>query len=79
METTRKNWPGHVWLGLALIGVYWYVNWAPSALPLSLRSEPLPDLPRTHIAFFPLWLGYCLLVDALVWKRARYPSVEAYR
>ena len=57
MESHIKSWPGHGWLGLGLIIVYWYINWALSGL-------------RTHLAFFPLWLGYGLVVDALVlsWK-----------
>jgi hypothetical protein len=51
-----KIWPVHGWIGLGLIVVYWYVNWAFSGL-------------RTHLAFFPMWLGYCLVVDALVFRR----------
>lgn len=46
----------HGWAGSGLILVFWVLNWA------------LPGL-RTHWAFFPLWLGYCLTVDALVLKR----------
>ena len=69
MQTKLKRWPIHGWLGLGLIAVYWYVNWTPSALLPVLRSEALPDLPRTHLAFFPMWLGYCLVVDAFVWRR----------
>jgi len=46
----------HGWLGLALIAVFWTVNWSASGL-------------RTHWAFFPLWLGYCLTVDALTLYR----------
>ena len=48
--------PPHGRIGLALILVFWIVNWA------------LPG-PRTHWAFFPLWLGYCLTVDSLVVRR----------
>ncbi len=43
----------HGWAGLFLICVAWPLNWA------------LPGM-RTHILFFPLWLGYALAVDALV-------------
>jgi len=43
----------HGWLGLAMVALFWPLNWS------------LPGL-RTHWAFFPLWLGYCLTVDALV-------------
>jgi hypothetical protein len=51
-----KSWPAHGWFGLGLVIVFWALNWA------------LPGL-HTHWAFFPLWLGYCLLVDALVYVR----------
>ena len=46
------RFPRHGWLGLALIAVFWPVNWF------------WPGL-RTHLAFFPLWLGYALTLDAL--------------
>ena len=46
----------HGWLGLFMICVAWPLNWA------------LPGL-RTHLLFFPLWLGYALAVDALVLRR----------
>ncbi len=44
------------WLGIILIIVVWPVNWL------------LPGL-RTHVAFFPLWLGYALTVDAFTYRR----------
>jgi hypothetical protein len=50
------RWPLHGWLGLLLIAVFWAINWSLTGL-------------RTHWAFFPLWLGYCLTVDALVMTR----------
>ena len=43
----------HGWAGLFLISAAWPLNWA------------LPGM-RTHLLFFPLWLGYALAVDALV-------------
>jgi hypothetical protein len=46
----------HFWLGLALIAVAWTLSWSLSGL-------------RTHYLFFPLWLGYVLVVDALVLRR----------
>jgi len=49
----KRNWPAHGWLGLALVTIFWILNWSMSGL-------------RTHWTFFPLWLGYCLTVDALV-------------
>lgn len=55
-EIRIAGWPIHGWLGLALVVLFWILNWS------------LPGL-RTQWAFFPLWLGYCLLVDALVLVR----------
>jgi hypothetical protein len=51
-----KVWPPHGWLGWSLIIIFWPLNWL------------LPGI-RTHWIFFPLWLGYCLTVDALVFRR----------
>jgi hypothetical protein len=48
--------PFHGFLGFVLIVIVWPINWC------------LPGL-RTHWLFFPLWLGYCLTVDALVFWR----------
>ena len=48
----NKKFPGYGWVGLSLIAIFWVLNW--TALGL-----------RTHLFFFPLWLGYCLIVDAL--------------
>ena len=52
----RHPWPTRGWLGLLLVAVFWPLNWA------------LPGL-RTHWAFFPLWLGYALTVDAIAYTR----------
>lgn len=43
-------------IGLLLVAVCWPLNWT------------LPG-PRTAYLFFPLWLGYILVVDALVYRR----------
>lgn len=51
-----RRWPPQGWLGLALLGVCWPMNWL------------LPG-PRTHYLFFPLWLGFILFLDALVYLR----------
>ena len=56
----------HGWIGLGLIAVAWPLNGSLTGL-------------RTHLLFFPLWLGYVLLVDGLVclrtgtstWTRSR--------
>jgi hypothetical protein len=41
---------------LVLIIIFWYLNWNLNGL-------------RTHWGFFPLWLGYCLTLDAIVFYR----------
>ncbi len=53
----RGRWCWHGVAGLLLVIVFWTLNWSLDGL-------------RTHWAFFPLWLGYCLTVDGLVyWRR----------
>lgn len=49
-----RTW--HGWIGWLLVAVSWPLNWL------------LPG-PRSHVLFFPLWLGYTLVVDALVLRR----------
>jgi hypothetical protein len=44
--------------GIVCAGVFWWVSWG--------GPEPF-----THIAFFPLWLGYILTIDGLVQLRGR--------
>ena len=51
-----RNFALHGWSGIILVIIFWYLNW-------------FLDGFRTHWAFFPLWLGYCLTVDAIVKKR----------
>lgn len=51
-----KDFAVHGWIGLFLISFAWPANWFFSGL-------------RTHLLFFPLWLGYILVVDALVLMR----------
>lgn len=55
-RTIVRHFPYCGWLGLALIALFWPLNW-------------LLDGLRTHWAFFPLWLGYCLVVDGLNVRR----------
>lgn len=50
-------WAPQGWLGLLLVAICWPLNWL------------LPGA-RTAYLFFPLWLGYILLVDALVLRRS---------
>jgi len=52
----KAKFPIHGWLGLALASFFWVLNWT------------LPGL-RTHWGFFPMWVGYCLIIDALVYRQ----------
>ena len=52
----RKHLPVHFYIGLILLSISWFYNWHLEGL-------------RTHYLFFPLWLGYSLLVDGIVCKR----------
>ncbi len=52
----KKSFPLYGWAGILLIIVFWYLNWFLTGL-------------RTDWAFFPLWLGFCLAVDAIVYRR----------
>jgi hypothetical protein len=48
----RRPFALHGWIGLVLIVIFWAINWGLSG-------------PRTFWAFFPLWLGFCLTLDAI--------------
>jgi hypothetical protein len=50
------KWPVYGWFGLVLAITFWILNWSLSGL-------------RTQWGFFPMWLGYCLAVDAMVFAR----------
>ncbi len=56
MNQAARKFPLQGWVGLALVAVFWSLNWGLSGL-------------RTQWTFFPLWLGYCLVMDALVYWR----------
>ncbi len=51
-----KKLPNQFYLGISLVIIFWILNWSLNGL-------------RTQWAFFPLWLGYALTVDALVFYR----------
>src|SRR5678815_2938417 len=55
-ENAKSKLPLHGWLGFSLIILFWILNWTLTG-------------PRTHWGFFPLWLGYCLTIDGLVFWR----------
>lgn len=68
-RTSRRaplGFPARGWFGLGLIVVFWALNWGLSGL-------------RTQWGFFPLWLGYCLFVDALVYIRKGSSLIERSR
>ena len=52
----KSRLPFHGRLGLGLILIFWFLNWTLTGA-------------RTHWGFFPLWLGYCLAIDGLVFWR----------
>jgi hypothetical protein len=56
IETEKNKLPLQGWLGFGLILIFWTLNW-------TLQGA------RTHWGFFPLWLGYCLVIDGLVFRR----------
>lgn len=57
LSNSRKgSFAPHGWLGLLLVCTAWPLNWL------------LPGM-RTLFLFFPLWLGYVLIVDALTLQR----------
>lgn len=50
------KFPLHFWFGLVLTLVSWYLNWSLDGL-------------RTHWGFFPLWLGFSITIDGMVYYR----------
>jgi len=56
MKQSTNSWPPRIWFGFILVATCWPLNWT------------LPGV-RTAYLFFPLWLGYVLVVDALVQRR----------
>jgi hypothetical protein len=56
MKKGEKRFPAYGWIGMGLTALFWILNWTLSGL-------------RTQWAFFPLWVGFCLTIDALVLQR----------
>jgi len=56
---SKVRFPWWGWLGVALCLVFWTISWVPWPPAEALRSH----------AFSPLWLGYILTVDGLVYRR----------
>jgi len=62
-----KTIPFHLLIGLALVAFFWFASWT----HLDVLGE---------YAFFPLWLGYILTVDALVaWRKGTSLLLRAPR
>ena len=55
-SSSPKYFPFYGWIGLTLLFLFWILNWSLVGL-------------RTHWGFFPLWLGYTIFVDAVVYSR----------
>jgi len=55
-SASERRMPARGWIGLALVALAWPASWF------------LPDL-RTHVLFFPLWLGYVLFLDGWTERR----------
>jgi hypothetical protein len=55
-ESAWRRFPVHGVAGFLLVASLWPLNW-------------LLDGPRTHILFFPLWLGYILAIDGITFTR----------
>jgi hypothetical protein len=56
IASEKLKLPLQGWFGFSLIIVFWALNWTLAGA-------------RTHWGFFPLWLGYCLAIDGLVYWR----------
>jgi hypothetical protein len=58
IESAERSvfWVPQWWLGLLLVAVCWPLNWM------------LPGM-RTAYLFFPLWLGFVLVIDSMVLSR----------
>lgn len=56
MLSANKKIPVRGVIGILLVITFWILNWSLHGL-------------RTQWAFFPLWLGYCLVIDSIVFMR----------
>jgi hypothetical protein len=65
-KITNKYFPKHGWAGLFLISLFWILNWSLSGL-------------RTQWGFFPLWLGYAIFIDAVVYSRKETSLIKRNR
>jgi len=61
--------PTWFWIGAVLTGFFWWLMWA--------RTTPFGDL--VYYAFTPLWWGFILMLDGIVYRRSGGYSLLASR
>jgi hypothetical protein len=66
---TPGGWPWWFWVGAALTGFFWWLMWA--------RVTVFGAL--VYYAFAPLWWGFIMFVDGIVWRRTGGSSLLATR
>ncbi|NMB55962.1 MAG: hypothetical protein GYA15_14810 [Leptolinea sp.] len=66
MQKEKVTFPPWGWVGLACVTIFWPINW-------------LVGGSRTMWAFFPLWTGYALVVDGLVYLRSGSSAINRSR
>ena len=59
--------PVWFWIGAVLMGFFWWLMW--------VRETPFGDL--VYYAFTPLWWGFILLLDGIVYRRSGGDSLLA--
>ena len=68
-SSTTTRFPVWFWLGILMTGFFWWLMWA--------RTTPFGDL--VYYAFSPLWWGFILVLDGIVYKRTDGYSLLASR
>lgn len=56
IRANRMKPPKRFWIGIILVISFWYINWSFDEL-------------RTQWAFGPLWLGFAITIDSIVYMR----------
>ena len=65
-DTATQTLPYRFWIGITLVACWWAIAW--------LQWRPFSD----HY-FFPLWLGYILTIDSVVYRRTGSSLIERAR
>lgn len=63
------HFPWWGWLGVGVIAVFWPISW--SRIPALHDIQPM-------ISYFPLWIGYILVMNALCVKRSGTSPLTAH-